>query len=950
MAGSRVPLKGERSMCQTDRRIRVSITPDAIVRRSCAAAPGKRRFAVSAILLLACAGLPLAAQEGDERPRAVPDNTTARPTQVQPNGAPARVQPMVRQAPAGGQPRSGTRPQPTEGEVILPVLAEALELRALVEYVAETLEINIAASDELTGSVVLNAPMRVRRDDLLELLDSMLEHQGFTIVPDRMEGWYRVVRVDGVSMQFRGERPTTRIIPTPTVRPSALSDVINNLLGGAAAPGQQAGRPGRIAYLDELGVIVITDSPRRIDMLVELVTRVLDRSAEQQFLRFDLQHIAASVARQRVLELIGTQTPTIPGFPPGVQPGGPAAAAAAASTGAGGIDHLANRLTADQQGNALILRGFPEEAARVEGLLRVIDVPHQLEPRQYFAGSAAAQIAQMAERFGFGRVETMETPTGAPTPFPQIQIQQQGRAITFPQQQQTGAGGGPVLVVDAARGMIIYYGTQTQHRSLEALIGIFEADRELVEIRSYKIMNLQAADVADILNGLVFGTQPVGTSAFLPGAGGAAGQQRTQPGGTAPRTTPATQQQRNPFGQRSDAGNISDGIGVLGGQGEAAQVRAGTAQAQQPAARTPQGMMEGAGGLGGEDVFILADRFNNQVLVKAPARQQEEFSQLISKLDQRRPQVFIEVQIISVSATDDFRLAFETQLINANGRGGVINTNFGLSGNPAADDILDRKIVPLALSGFTGALIRTDQVPIIINALRREADTRILSSPRLLVDDNEVAEIVSLELQPTRTLSQGAQGQTLEGFGGFEEAGTRLTVTPSISGGGYLRLQYAIELSNFVGVGTGAIPAPKQTREINSDSVTIPADTTIVVGGIEVDSQNKTVLKVPLLGDIPLVGHLFRDTGKSDASTRLYVFITPRIMRDPNFRDLILLTRGPKIDAGVEDDLPPLSPVMIELIEPTAGRRGTQPAEPSNPSPFDPYPRQPARAEDPTEN
>src|SRR5205814_2242275 len=160
----------------------------------------------------------------------------------------------------------------------------------------------------------------------------------------------------------------------------------------------------------------------------------------------------------------------------------------------------------------------------------------------------------------------------------------------------------------------------------------------------------------------------------------------------------------------------------------------------------------GAGALGGVDVFIMADTANNQVIIKAPKAQQEEFAKLILKLDQRRPQVQIEVQIVSVTANDDFRLAFETQLIA--GQFGL-NTNFGLD----------------------------------------------------------------------------------------EEAGTVVTVTPSISEAGYMRLNYDIELSNFVGTGNAATgsPPPKQVRHITSESVTIPGDTTIVVGGIKVDSRTTEI-------------------------------------------------------------------------------------------------------------
>src|SRR4029450_411146 len=166
----------------------------------------------------------------------------------------------------------------------------------------------------------------------------------------------------------------------------------------------------------------------------------------------------------------------------------------------------------------------------------------------------------------------------------------------------------------------------------------------------------------------------------------------------------------------------------------------------------------------------------------------------------------------------------------------------------------------------------SDYVPFVINAIKNNTDSRILASPHLLVDDNVEAEIVSLEEQPTSSTSQ-TNSSTISNFGGYEQAGTRLTCTPSISEGGYMRLMYEIELSNFVGTGANGFPPPKQTRNVRSDSVTVPGDTTIIVGGITLDAKTKTKAKIPLLGDIPVLGDLFSDNLRAKPSPRLYVFI-----------------------------------------------------------------------------
>jgi general secretion pathway protein D len=150
-------------------------------------------------------------------------------------------------------------------------------------------------------------------------------------------------------------------------------------------------------------------------------------------------------------------------------------------------------------------------------------------------------------------------------------------------------------------------------------------------------------------------------------------------------------------------------------------------------------------------------------------------------------------------------------------------------------------------------------------------------------------------------------------FGGYAEAGTKLKVKPQISDAGYLRLEYEIELSSFTGESNGSTPPPKQTNNIDSKSVTVPSDSTVVVGGLVVDTNGKTVAKIPLIGDIPLVGLLFSDTRKNDRQTRLYVFLTPRILRDPGFEDLRLLTQGPQSAAKIRADIPTLTPQSINI-------------------------------------
>jgi type II secretory pathway component GspD/PulD (secretin) len=852
-------------------------------------------------------------------PAAGPPGGRLAPQPSRANTSPPSAQPITQpgQGRPAGQPPAAEKGVPInpqhagDDEYILGESSEAIDLKTIVEWVAGELQINIVASEDLSGSVILNAPQVIRKDQLLPFLDSLLEQYKYTIVEDR-PGFYRIIKAIDVGVQFEGG--TTRIIPTPAVRPSSLQELIHNQLG-------ILNQTMRITYLDDLGVIVVTDTPRRVQTVQDLVDRMLARSQQQQFIRFDLTYLAAVTARTRILDLLGTpeQNPlsaVMQQVPPNPQAG-------AITTGA--MTNLSDRLSVDAQGNALILRGFPDEADRIGELLSVIDRPITLEYHQYYVGAGALAVAQQAERQGLGSVETIEIPTADTQP--------QTGAVQRPVQpaqnllQNVGLGqpqlkkGGPVMLVDETRGTILYYGTQAQQAEMDSLVKILDVERDEVVIEGYKVKNVQADLVAEIIQALLT-NEPVTETAsgFLPGG-------RERRGGS-----------RRSGSSSGDGFDLMSQFGFGGDQTGAGGGRRG---------RNGQTQQNGTGisSFGDDTVFVVADRANNQILVKAPQRQQPDFAKLIERLDQRRAQVYIEVQIVSISDTDTFRLAVESQLINAGGTGGAINTNFGLgtfdsssttgeTTTTTTGNFTDPNSVKTTLGGITAAIIKSDMVPIVINAIKNETDGRILSSPQLLVDDNETAEIVSLEEQPTTTQSQGAQ-TTLTSFQDYQSAGTSLLVQPSISEAGYMRLYYDIELSNFVGTSSSAgVPPPKQTRNVNSDSVTIPDGTTIVVGGITVNSKNRTIAKVPLLGDIPLLGVLFRDTNKNSSNQRLYVFITPRILRDPNFRDLILLTKGPQADAGIAEDFPELKPLMIEMLP-----AGDSPGETYTPSP-------PARRED----
>lgn len=767
--------------------------------------------------------------------------------------------------------REAAASQATEDKISFSQFTEAIELTMLVNFTAEILGLNVVVAPDLSGTVAFNDGFEVSRDELLSLVNWLLEQNGFSMTQGQ-QGFYAVVRSNVIPPdlnQADGPLSSTRVFRTRNVRPSGLQTAITTVLGA----GQ--GAAGRIAYLDELGIIIATDTPGRVRAIADLIDRL---DAEEDLIVFEvieLRHISATRALERINTIIASTAGTTTAAQQQPQPGGQQGGQQRLPAASSGLLSLPSRLTAAQGSNALLFRGRADELDECLRIVELVDRTSNLKNRRYFCGSATASIAELAVQQGLGEITRFQDSTQQQQG--QGVVVRAGNVVQLGGQQQTDYAGGPVLVVNEAQGYIVAYLTDEQHAKLSSLVDEFRPEDEALVIREYKLEHAGAEESAEILRSVILGEQQTGATALLPG------QQR----GTQARPTTQQSGGQTPSGETAFTGNP-------------------------------------------EDVLITADIGNNQLLIRAPIRQQSEIQRIIGKIDVRRPQVFIDVKIVTITKNDEFRLAFETQLINAGGSGGLIQQNFGLTspgGGTATGggDITLPRVVAAGLQGVTGAVILSDYVPIVINAIQNVTDARIVANPVLLVDDNEEAVVVSLEQQPVTTTSTGTATTNVT-FDRFEDAGTSLTVTPRISAGGYLRLSYEITLSNFVGSSTApGVPPPRQERTVRANSVTIPSDRTIVVGGIIVDDESQTILKVPLLGDIPLVGELFKSRNNRKTESIVYVFITPRILSDARFGGHSLVTEGPRKVSGVLPDAPPVRPVA------TTTMTGASWLEPSNP-------------------
>jgi len=776
---------------------------------------------------------------------------------------PAEAQPLEQGQPVVGE----LAPGPAEGAISL-MFEGPVDMSAFVDFVAQTLKINIIEDQGLGGkSVTFRAPLTIPREELLPLLQALIEDSGFALVYDEL-GFYRIRAITGIEPNFAGgELATTRIIRTPLVRPSVAAQTLTSQIGGGMGQGgpggATAGMNFRITPIDELGILIATGPSGTLEMIEQFTKELVSESQDQKFTRLELRNVSASYARARVIALnagvgAGQNISSVPG---GGQP------APVATTGL--LGNLESRLYIDQ-GNALLFRGSAEEAGLIRDMISVLDEVTPLIVRRYVAGSVALEAATAGERLGLGSVGTSGEGMGG---YPR------GGSTTFSPtgtRQGTDLGVEPAasgFTVDSSTGSIVYYGTESQHERVQALVEQFKltAMGEDIEIKTYKLLYAKAegtedgaAGVVDILTSLLEDpSQQTTRTQFLPGG---------------PSTSNFGQQSPSELIQTSESTPPSEGATRL--------------------LATQQ------------NTIIVGDPARNQVIIKAPRKAQAQFAEIIAQLDQKQPQVSIEVQIVTVTTTDNFNWEADVQL-----NFGQFSwfSGFGASiAEGAAPLTTTPRALPATTPGLTTGWIKSDYLPIAIQTLQTIGDTHVLSKPSILVNDNTEAKFESIREVPYSSSSQSSS-TTIVSQGGVANAGTTVTVTPRISTGGDITIEFSAELSDFTGPAAGGLQPPAQ-RDKYESSVTLPSDSTIVVGGFRLKRDEKTENRIPVLGAIPVIGNLFKNYTNNKTQATIFVFITPRVMRDPLGEDLRLATRGPMAEMKIDPDVPEMKPSIIPIL------------------------------------
>ena len=322
-----------------------------------------------------------------------------------------------------------------------------------------------------------------------------------------------------------------------------------------------------------------------------------------------------------------------------------------------------------------------------------------------------------------------------------------------------------------------------------------------------------------------------------------------------------------------------------------------------------------AGGLGTTGVATLpggarisADNATNSLIVYAPSNIQSLYEKLIRSLDQRRPQVLIEANIIAVDTSDNFTLGVEISGGDRTGAKRLFQfTSYGLS---EVNPVNGALTINPAL-GFNGVVVDPDVADVVVQALSQHRRGRVLSSPKVLVNDNQTGTLNSVSSVPFAATNQ-FESSLVTSVGGNQEAGTSIAVTPHINEDDHLQLEFDIEFSTFVGSGTPELPPPRQIDRVGS-VVTIPDGKTVIVGGLKRSLEGDSISSVPFLEKIPVIRELTSLRNEELGTTSFFVFLRPKILRDSQFRDLQFLTDLETGDAEISPDYPVSNPVLVPL-------------------------------------
>jgi general secretion pathway protein D len=579
-----------------------------------------------------------------------------------------------------------------------------------------------------------------------------------------------------------------------------------------------------------------------------------------------------------------------------------------------------NTINANPGNNTLVITDYADNLQRIGKIIAAMDTPAagdvEVIPLKY---AVAADIAPMIQRLSDGGGAQVAVPGAAGA-----------AALSAPQ----------ILVDGRSNSLIVRSPNPARMASIRSLVAKLDvAPQGAATTGNIWVVHLKNADATKLATVLraAFGA---GTS----GAGGGGGSSA----GTS--STPTQTLAANPAGTAGTANTTSAAAAPI----------------------TPSAGPSTGG-------FIQADPSTNSLIITAPEPLYRQVRTMIDQLDERRAQVYIESLIVEVTGDNAADFGFQWQgLLASNNQNNALvgGTNFGTTGNLLA--ITQATLGGGTVNPTTGGGTTTPStsglslgeglniglihnfygtlgLAAIARLLQSQTNTNIASTPNLVTLDNEEAKIVVGSNVPFVTgqftntgVATTSPFQTIE----RKDVGITLRIRPQIGENGTIRMtifQEASSLSQQVAPGTSNAGPSTNKRSIESN-VVVDDGQIIVLGGLIEDRYTDNKSKVPLLGDIPYLGALFRSESRTKTRTNLMVFLRPVVMRDADTTNRISLERYEQI-RSFQREMQPTPSVFVPINESPViapirpgGDTGQISAPQSSPGTTKPVPKPPADA------
>jgi type II secretory pathway component GspD/PulD (secretin) len=738
------------------------------------------------------------------------------------------------------------KPEPVEtaDEMLELNLPEKLNIIDLVDLVGKYLNLDYMYDPkEVTGdvSLKLQGPMKIK--DLYPLLESVLKFRGF--VMSRSDNLVTVVKSDKAldidpallhdnqgRVQY-GDVIVTRVFELQYLSTQSAQNLLGQLKLGV-----------NITPIAETGTLIVTGYTQRMSR-IEQILRVVDKPGVPREFRYrQLKYTMAKNLVSKVDKLadeLGTVSVTVaaptPEQPPAArttrrarQPQRPTPAAAEAGKPSVYLD-------VDERTNRILMIGQTEQLDVVERLIDALDVEKQdlrtlrLYDIQYVG---AEEVKKKLEELGI--IGTSAEERAVPSRRTRAEAASQARTAeperpeAAPRTTRAARSSGeseeiaplteePQVIIIESTNSLLVNASAEQHAQIALIIGYVDSEtvEQAIPYEIYQLENQKPDDVAAVLQKLIEET-------------------------------------------------VKDKEGKV----------------ERVIKRE-------------EDIVIVPDENTFSLIVYASRKNQEWIKKLINVLDKRRPQVLIDVTLVQIAKTDQFEYDLDllSSIPDLTDTSGLTKA---LMGDSNSTNLVSRlvnskrnRFIDFQTGGGAGLGFYGDvHINALLTAMQTKNYGRVLAKPKILVNDNEEGVIKTTDTTyvekksstPLGTTGEAGQQTTLVttaiDYQGYD-AGITLNITPHISDSDLLRLEIKLTRSDF-GTITGLKPPDITSSDIDT-VVTVPDGSTIILGGLLKLNQGKGGSKIPLLGDIPLIGGLFRSVSNSDIQRKLYIFVKAEVIR-----------------------------------------------------------------------